>query len=195
MNADQSIRTFIAIELSEEVKTGLRALQSRLKSPNAGCAKWVDPGSIHLTLKFLGSTRRDLIPSITSNLDNLAKNIFNFELSITELGAFPDFRRVRVVWVGLTGALNDLNRLQIDIESAISPLGFPTEKRPFVPHLTLARLRETATILERQNLGSLIQRTGVTHALKLNVHSFSLIKSDLMPSGAIYTILHTVNLS
>jgi RNA 2',3'-cyclic 3'-phosphodiesterase len=195
MNANESIRSFIAIELSEEVKSGLRILQSRLKSSQPDTAKWVDPGSIHLTLKFLGETRLSLISTINSGLDEVTRKIPPFTLSVTELGAFPDTRRVQVVWVGLTGAISVLNRLQTSIETAISPLGFPTERRPFVPHLTLSRIRDTASLQDRQTLGALIGQTRINETLKLNVDSVCLVQSRLTPCGAIYSVLYTAKLN
>jgi RNA 2',3'-cyclic 3'-phosphodiesterase len=189
------MRAFIAIELPEDVKNGLRDLESSLKTSNPASAKWVDPCSIHLTLKFLGNTRLDLIPTITSELDSICKNTPSFSLAITELGAFPDARRVQVVWVGLTGDLSDLNRIQKRVEAAISPLGYPTEKRPFVPHLTLARVRDSASFLDRQNLGSLISRSRINASLKLRVDSVSLIQSRLTPEGAIHTKLYSAKLT
>jgi RNA 2',3'-cyclic 3'-phosphodiesterase len=195
MNSNESIRVFIAIELPEEIKSSLRNLQARLKSSNACAAKWVDPGNIHLTLKFLGETRLSLIPSITSALNEISKSTPSLALSITEIGAFPDLRRVQVVWVGLTGNLNLLNQLQKNIETSISPLGFPTEKRVFVPHLTLARIRDTASLPDRQNLGALISRTRIDTPMKFTVGSISLIQSQLTPAGPIYTNLHSSKLN
>lgn len=194
MNENISIRTFIAIELPEEVKNGLLNLESRLKTSNPSVAKWVEPGSIHLTLKFLGETRLDLIPTITSALDNISKSSPPFTLAVTELGAFPDIRHVQVIWVGLTGALSELNRLQKNIEDAISPLGYHTEKRTFVPHLTLARMRDSASLQDRQNLGALLARTSINSSLNLKVDSVNLIQSRLTPGGAIHTNLHSANL-
>lgn len=186
MTTNESIRTFIAIELPEEVKNGLRSLQARLKSSNPNTAKWVDPGSIHLTLKFLGETHLELIPAITSALDNIAAVVPPFSLSVTDLGAFPNLHRVQIVWVGLTGDLPILNRLQRDIETVISPLGFPTEKRTFLPHLTLARMRDTASSQARQMLGSLLSGTRIDIPMKLRVGSVSLMQSRLTP-GALST--------
>ncbi len=194
MNTNQSIRTFIAIELPEEVENGLRSLECRLKTSNPASAKWVEPGSIHLTLKFLGETRLDLIPTISSALDNISNSTPFFTLSVTELGAFPDVRRVQVVWVGLTGDLSVLNQLQKNIEAAISPLGYPAETRAFVPHLTLARMRDSASLQDKQNLGALLTRTAIIAPLKLKVDSVSLIQSRLTPGGAVYTNLHSAKL-
>ena len=195
MNNSESIRAFIAIELPEEVKNGLGDLECGLKTSNSASAKWVDPYNIHLTLKFLGDTRLDLIPTITAGLDSICKNTPPFSLAITELGAFPDIRRVQVVWVGLTGDLSDLNRIQKKVEAAISPLGYPTEKRPFVPHLTLARVRDSASLQDKQNLGDLLARTAMNVPLKMTVYSVSLIQSRLTPAGAIHTKLYSAKLT
>ena len=195
MQTDKTIRAFIAIELSDQVKEGLRNLQARIKSSNSALAKWVDPNSIHLTLKFLGETRLDCLPSIVSTLENLANIFHPFSLSVTELGAFPDLQRVQVIWVGLTGDMNVLIRLQQDVEKTISPLGFPTEKRGFTPHLTLARIRDTSSLQDRQKLGILIKRTSIESPLNLTVASINLIQSHLTPNGAVYTNLHSAKLN
>ena len=138
----EQIRSFIAIELPEEVKTGLKQVQDRLKSPDPSSAKWVDPQSIHLTLKFLGNVDADKIDSITQAIQDAASTVTSFDLKINGLGCFPNPRRVQTIWIGLTGDIDKLQALQRNIESYVSPLGFPTEKRPFTPHLTLARVRE-----------------------------------------------------
>jgi len=106
----------------------------------------------------------------------------------------PNLRQVQIVWVGVDGEIKGLNQLQQDIERAISPLGFPTEKRAFAPHLSLARVRDTATVAERQSLGDLLVRTSLTAPLNMIVSSVSLIQSQLTPRGSIYTTLHKSSL-
>ncbi len=194
MNTEESLRTFIAIELPEEVKNGLNTLENRLKSSCSTSAKWIDSRSIHLTLKFLGQTSINSIPSLTSALNTVAEITLPFSLSVTQLGAFPNNQRIQVVWVGLTGDLNCLNLLQQNIESAISPLGYPAEKRAFVPHLTLARVRDTASSQDRLNLGTLLTKTNLHPSLNMSVGSISLMQSKLTPIGAIYANLHTAKL-
>jgi len=194
MNNQESIRTFIAIELSEDLIKGLSSLEDRLKSFASSSIKWIDPHSIHLTLKFLGQTPLHLVPSITSALDTICRTTRPFELSIAKLGSFPNLRQVQIVWVGVDGEIKGLNQLQQDIERAISPLGFPTEKRAFAPHLSLARVRDTATVAERQSLGDLLVRTSLTAPLNMIVSSVSLIQSQLTPRGSIYTTLHKSSL-
>jgi RNA 2',3'-cyclic 3'-phosphodiesterase len=195
MNTKSTIRAFIAIELSDEVKKGLGNLQTRLKSSNCELVKWVDPNSIHLTLKFLGETSLNSIPSIISIMEDLAQNFPLLNISVTELGAFPDPHRVQVIWVGLAGDLNILIRLQKRVETGLSTLGFPTEKRVFVPHLTLARVRDISSLQERQKLGALIKGTSIDTSLKFTADSLKLIQSQLTPSGAIYTNLHSAKLN
>ncbi len=190
----EQIRLFIAIELPEEVKKGLKQVQDELKSADPSRAKWVDPGSIHLTLKFLGSVDIDKVDAIALAIQEAAKPFAPFELQISGLGCFPNMRRVQIVWVGLSGELEKLQSLQKNIESFVSPLGFPTEKRPFTPHLTLARVREYATPEQRQILGEAIIKTKIESNLIIKVASISLMRSQLTPSGAIYTKLHSVKL-
>jgi RNA 2',3'-cyclic 3'-phosphodiesterase len=190
----EQIRSFIAIELPAEVKSGLKNVQGLLKSDNPRTARWVDPDSIHLTLKFLGNVPADKISIITQSIQTAVQGISPFSLEVKGLGAFPGLTRPQVVWIGLTGGLADLQTLQKNLESLIAPLGFPTENRPFTAHLTLARLRDTATSLERQKLGELIAHTVPPAGLALKVDSISLMRSQLTPSGAVYTRLAEVPL-
>jgi len=135
-----------------------------------------------------------LVPSIISSLDTISKTTRSFELSVTKLGAFPNLRQIQIVWVGMDGEIKGLNQLQQEIEQAISPLGFPAEKRAFAPHLSLARVRDTASLTERQSIGDLLVKTSLTTPLNMTVSSVSLIQSQLTPRGSIYTTLHESSL-
>lgn len=123
----EQIRSFIAIELPEEVKTGLKQVQDRLKSADPSCAKWVDPVGIHLTLKFLGNVDVDKIDAITQAIQDASITVAPFDLKIDRLGCFPNLRRVQIVWVGLNGDVDKLQVFVNNIESHVAPLGFPTE--------------------------------------------------------------------
>jgi 2'-5' RNA ligase len=188
------IRSFIAIELPEEVRTGLKQIEDRLKSFDSSAAKWVDPQSIHLTLKFLGNVEVDKISPIIQAMQDAAIRATPFELKTDGLGCFPNPKRVQVVWVGLIGELEKLQALQKNVELLVAPLGFPTEKRPFAPHLTLARVRESVTPIQRQNLGDKIIETQIELDLSIKVNSVSLMRSRLTPTGAIYTRLGLIGL-
>lgn len=189
------IRSFIAIELPESVKTGLKQVQDYLRSNDPTGAKWVDPESIHLTLKFLGNVDADKVEAVTQAIQSASKNIGPFHLELKGLGAFPSLRRVQVVWVGITGDLDELLALQKQIEFYVSPLGFPTEKRGFTPHLTLARVRDMATPQDRQSLSELISRTEIGSNLTIHVSSVNLMRSQLTRAGAIYSRLSSTQLS
>lgn len=196
MNTTNSVlvRLFIAIELSNEIKLELKNLQDILKPVSPNAAKWVDPSGIHLTLKFLGNVESGKIPMITDAVKEAVSNVSPFELMLKELGAFPDLKRIQVLWVGLQGDLNSLQALQKQIEQKVSPLGFPTEKRSFIPHLTLARLRNIATPVERRALGEKLSVIKFNSTSVLEVKSISLMKSHLTREGAIYTCMYSADL-
>ena len=190
----EQIRSFIAIELPDELKSGLLRLQTQLKAAGHTSVKWVDPYSIHLTLKFLGNIAADRVGEITGVMETAARGISPFRLEVSGLGAFPNLRRVQVVWVGIRGEVDKLSQLQRSIDSGLAPLGFATESREFKPHLTIARLREWASLEERQNFGQLIANTGFEAVYRFGVDSVNLMRSQLTREGAIYSRLSSVGL-
>jgi 2'-5' RNA ligase len=190
----EQIRSFIAIELPDELKSELVRLEARLKSGGQSGVKWVDPYGIHLTLKFLGSIAVDRVEGITRAMEEAARGISPFRLEVKELGVFPNFKRVQVAWVGISGEADKLVQLQKRIESNLAPLGFAPESRPFTPHLTLARLRNQASLEERQRFGQLIADTTFEAACPIEVDAISLIRSQLTREGAIYTRINSVRL-
>jgi 2'-5' RNA ligase len=188
------IRSFIAIELPDELKLALAQLQTQLKTGKHPSVKWVDPGSIHLTLKFLGNISPDKISQITEAMTVAAQEVSPFHLELKGLGAFPNLRRVQVIWVGVEGEVAQLSQLQQRIESNLVPLGFTPQTRAFTPHLTLARLREGASLAEQQSLGQLIASTKFEGAYGFTVDSVNLMRSQLTREGAVYTRLSSVKL-
>jgi 2'-5' RNA ligase len=185
----EQVRCFIAIELPDGVKRGLRELQAQLKAGSQAPAKWVDPNNIHLTLKFLGNVAVDRMGEITTAMTQAVQGTSSLSLEIRELGVFPNPRRVQIVWVGVSGETEKLARIQQRIESKLERLGFPPEGRRFTPHLTLARLRDRATPDQRAKLGQLIAETEFDAAPSFKVDSVNLMKSQLTPEGPIYTRL------
>jgi 2'-5' RNA ligase len=190
----EQIRSFIAVELPRELKLELTRLQDRLKAGSQAPAKWVDPGSIHLTLKFLGNIDRPMAGKIAAVLEEAARGIHPFRLALGRPGVFPNVRRVQVVWVGLTGDIERLGHLQQRIESGLGALGFAKESRSFTPHLTLARLRDRATPDERQRIGQLVAGIDVATGHGLEVNAVHLMRSQLTREGAVYSRLSSVAL-
>jgi len=192
--AMEQVRSFIAIELPDELKLELAQLEAQLKSGKQPWVKWVDPYGIHLTLRFLGNVAINMLGDITRAMELAVEGIPPFHLEVKELGFFPNLRRVQVAWVGVSGEVDKLSQLQQRIESNLVPLGFVSELRPFVPHLTLARLRDQASLAERQKFGQLIASTKFESARSIKVDAISLMRSQLTREGAIYSRISSVGL-
>jgi len=190
----EQIRAFIAIELPQELRQGLEQLQAGLKTASQSPVKWVDPNGIHLTLKFLGNIAADSTGEITQAMRQASRGISPFLLKVGGLGVFPNLKRVRVVWVGISGEMDKLSKLHQNIESALKPLGFTPESRPFAPHLTLARLRSRASDEEQQRWGQLIASTKFEVTYTIEVGAINLMRSQLTREGAIYTQISSVGL-
>ena len=193
MNNEQ-IRSFIAIELPEEVKSGLHRLQAELKLPQHTFVKWAAPEGIHITLKFLGNVSPQKVAAVTKVMEQASEEISPFRLEVGEVGAFPNLRQPRVLWVGITGEMDKLAALQQRIDNSLAPLGFAKETRAFTPHLTLARLREGVSPDDRRDFGELVMKTPTEVNYKITVSSISLMKSQLLPGGAVYSRLAEVKL-
>ena len=190
----EQIRSFIAIELTEELKVKLGQLEAQLKSGQQLRVKWVDPEAIHLTLKFLGNIAAGRTGEIARAMEEAAQGVPPFHLEVKGLGAFPSLKRVQVVWVGVGGEVEKLCELQRRIESNLARLGFAPESRPFTGHLTLGRVRDQATPDERERLGQLIAGTAFEIDCALPVGAVSLMRSQLTRQGAIYSRISLVSL-
>lgn len=193
-----TIRSFIAIELSDIARADLARLQSRLKETSPPkTVRWTDPKNVHLTLHFLGDLPEDRLEDVNRTLRDAAAAHTPFSLNLSNLGCFPNTRRARIVWVGVTGDIDHLVALQSDLGDRLKKgVGFEPESRAYSPHLTIGRvkkgitqngLRELGQILEQQ-----IPRVGQLVALPVDYIHF--IRSDLKPDGPIYTSLAKVQL-
>jgi RNA 2',3'-cyclic 3'-phosphodiesterase len=181
----EEIRSFIAVEIPEVLRQKLREFLRDLKTTGAD-VKWVRPEGIHLTLKFLGPVRQDVLEKITSSLRPVAEKFFPFEMRAERCGCFPSLRNPRVVWAGLTDREGALLRLHREIEAAAAELGLSPEDRPFQPHLTLGRVRSPK--------GKIPLAQKIEGNARLDLGSFPverviLFRSDLRPEGAVYTKL------
>ena len=190
----EQIRSFIAIELPDEVRSALAELQTELQTNKPPQVKWVGPYGIHLTLKFLGNIATAKISDVTGAIEQASRGFSPLSLEVKGLGVFPNFQRVRVVWVGVGGDVDRLKQLQQRIDSNLVPLGFGRESRPFTPHLTLARVREKATPTEQQHLGQLIAGARFETAHRFTAESINLMQSQLTTEGAIYRQITTISL-
>ena len=185
----EPIRCFIAIELPQPIKSALSQLQDSLKKSEHPSVKWAAPEGIHLTLKFLGNVVSEKLPALTKAITGAVRGTTPFQLNLGSPGVFPNTKAPRVVWIGIEGEVEPLLTLHNNIEHALSTLGFPLEERAFSPHLTLGRVRESASPVERRRLGEVIASLKVESKVFFKVDSLSLMRSKLTQEGALYSSL------
>ena len=191
----EQVRTFIAIELDEAINAAIADLQGQLKAkvPRES-VRWVKPEGIHLTLKFLGNVPANRVEEIERALTQACVGFPAFSVSVGGLGCFPNPRRPRVVWVGVQEESGTLARLQKAIEDGLEKLGFAPEGREFHAHLTLGRTQQRASSGDVRRLGQLVEEADIGQLGQMEARAVSLIKSDLRPTGAVYTQLAAVRL-
>ncbi len=176
-----SVRTFVAVELPDEVVRTLAAVIDGLREAGDG-VRWVRPEGIHLTLKFLGDVEEAQIPGVVAAVARVAGEVAPFTLQTAGVGGFPSRDRARVLWVGIEGDSGALKRLQAGVERVLHPLGFPPERRRFTAHVTLGRARRRPVTLLRD-------MAGPTEPVRFWVARVDVMKSDLRPEGAVYSVL------
>jgi RNA 2',3'-cyclic 3'-phosphodiesterase len=189
-----AIRAFIAIELSPGILQELDTLCQRLKREMGdGTVRWVPAKNIHLTLKFLGDAPFIKIDTIKEILRTKASLFSSFSISIGQIGAFPSIHKPRVIWVGVQ-APGGLIQLYEEIELGMELLGFAREDRPFSAHLTIGRLMKNANSGELKAVSRVLSEANVGILGTDLVEKVNLFKSDLKPTGAVYTCLYTAPL-
>ena len=183
------MRTFVAIELPDEVKRGISQVQEELKRAG-GDAAWTRPEGIHLTLKFLGDVPDAKVPDILDALA-VARGAGRLRIEVAGAGAFPNVKAPRVLWLGLAGDIDRLSLLQKTVEEEMVRRGFEPEDRKFAPHLTLARIKY---LRPRFSWQQAIEGMGGIHLGSFEVTAVSLMKSELQRTGAVYAEIGSVEL-
>lgn len=187
------MRTFIAIELPQEVKNALVKLQEQLRKTGAD-VNWVQPDNIHLTLKFLGEIGEKKLDKINSILEKAAKEYSCFQAEISTLGAFPKINYPRVIWVGIEKGGIEIKKIVQELEEQIEKIGIAKESRPFSTHITIARVRSALNQQAlAQELNQLIHYFD-EKKLQFKARGITLFKSILGPGGAAYEPLKVINL-
>jgi 2'-5' RNA ligase len=183
------MRLFIALPLPPEIETELGRYIAELKKCN-GNIKWVKPENIHLTLKFLGETDESNLPALSDIISETANEHKIIKTALETIAAFPNLRRPRVIFTTLDSGSEPMTLLAEQIDQAVSKLGFKRESRPFKPHLTLGRVKNS--------LG-LEKTIDAIPKIRVNKSGFAcdqivLYQSTLTPQGAIYDKLHRAKL-
>jgi len=192
----EEIRTFIAIELPEGLRSAIAKVEEELRAqPWAKAVRWVPPQNLHLTLKFLGGVPAKWMEEVKAAVEGASQALAPFQVGLAGLGCFPSPRRPNVVWIGLEGEVEALTKLARAVEESLSSLGFAAEGRPFSAHLTIGRVNRDASSAERRALGGYIQAAKLPSLGRMEVGAVSVMRSDLHPSGARYTRLAAFPLS
>lgn len=190
-SAKAQVRVFVALDLPQHAKDLLDDTMLRLQENVPNGVRWVRPDGIHLTLKFLGDVDAGMVEPLLNAMGRVGilTQHTPFELELTRLGMFPNAREPRVLWAGVGGDLAALAGLQQSVDEAISALGFPPERRPFRPHLTLGRVRDQVTAVDRGKIGAHLSQATLGECSSWTVRELHLIHSNLTPAGAIYSSL------
>lgn len=184
------MRLFVAINIPPSVRDAIYADVAPLRAASTG-VRWVVSSALHVTLKFLGEQDERLVDSLRVALASAAANHRRLEVETTALGAFPNFRRPRVVWVGMTGE-KQLQALARDIDEALLPLGVAAEQRRFQAHLTLGRVKGELSAAEAIALSAVASACQVTRGFP--VQAVDLMRSELGPGGSRYSVMAAVPL-
>jgi len=191
----EQVRSFIAIELPQDVKKELYRIEHIMKQGGHTGIKWVNPEGIHITLKFLGNISTTQITAVNEAIKETTQGFPPFRLEIAGVGAFPDLRQPHVLWVAINGEVDRLSELQQKLGSLLVSCNIPKEARTFVPHLTLARIKDSVLPEERRNIGAFIKPLRINARISFDVQTVSLMRSQLTSKGAIYSCLFMANLN
>jgi 2'-5' RNA ligase len=186
MTDEKTKRVFLAVDLPDDIKEQLVAIQDKLKFLLEG-VRWTRPEGIHLTLKFFGNIVDKDIALISEVVERHTKNTRPIALHGEKVGAFPNFKRPRVLWLGLNGDIERLSSLQKTIENDLDRYGYKKEKRGFKPHLTLGRAKSSRGII--LGLPEVTKREDTYKAGQFDSNGLTLFESKLKPGGAVYTKL------
>jgi len=185
------IRAFIAVDLPTDIQDCLSSVSKRLKEQMGPVPiRWVSPENIHLTLKFLGDVSLPNVDVLTDLINLEAASLKPMVISVGGVGAYPKVRSPRVIWVGIE-ASQEMYSLQRSIDSQLNKIGYAPDRRSFSPHLTLGRVSRNALPQEVRKIGDVLSSQKIGFLGVARILGIHLYRSDLQPSGAVYTKLFT----
>lgn len=186
----QTSRLFVAITLPETHQAIVgKSIGPLHQTIPRNLVRWVPEQNLHLTLKFLGDTAESRIPKIQEALEDAVRSFQPFNTMIGRVGCFPNSKKPRVLWLSLDQQAQELQRLQKEVEYALGHLGFPHEKRPFSPHLTIGRVKRHVQQTQLAAIGDAVARSDIVNVANWQCDTVHLMKSRLSPQGAMYTSL------
>lgn len=190
MSPSGQVRVFIAVPLDPKLRDAAAGLRRHLCS-TADVLRWVPPGNLHFTLKFLGEIAEGRLAKVANAVREAARRTRPFTITLAGAGAFPSVRRPQVVWVGVSEGSDTLVALSRDLDGALHRMKFPRERRPFRPHLTVARARQGGPL---PDLSGALSDVGAFVVGSQAVDAVVVMESQLHPSGATYRPIEEVGL-
>lgn len=187
------LRAFIAIEIPLPIRQAVCTATSDLQKELNSLVRWVPLENMHLTLKFLGDVSSTNLDMVTQMISAEADLFECFEIHLDGLGSFPNLKRARVLFIGIR-APAVLSALHRGIESAAKRLGYESEERDFSPHLTIGRVKQNIAVPEQQTIRRALEGTKIASLGTAKIDSVHLYKSDLKPTGSVYTRLYSAPL-
>ncbi|MGD9032340.1 MAG: RNA 2',3'-cyclic phosphodiesterase [Desulfobacteraceae bacterium] len=178
------IRSFLAFELPSEIKKIVARVSGELRQSTLN-ARWVKVDNIHLTVVFMGSIETEDIPAIAQGVQEVCQTYGPFDMSLKGIGCFPNRRSPRVLWLGLDGDLEPMSDFRDALQGHLTGFGIKEEKRKFKPHLTLARFRKPKRMDVKED--QLLSKYEDISSSVCPLKELILFKSDLKPTGAVYT--------
>jgi 2'-5' RNA ligase len=185
----ENIRTFIAVDIPQEIKMELDRVVTDLRRI-APEIRWVRAANLHLTLRFLGNIPRDSTTDLASELARNLAGFGQFQISLAGVGGFPSLKRARVIWIGGGEGCDRMSELAPLVEKACLDRGFGEADKPFSCHLTIGRVKYPKG---HEKLVSFIESLNFKSPL-FNIGEVVIFKSDLLPAGPKYTRLETIPL-
>lgn len=190
--SDKSIRTFIALEISEAIKEEIIRIQDEINKTNAISGKWVLKDNLHLTLKFLGDTPLDKVERVKEAIKDCFKEDKSINCDIAGVGVFPNDRFARVIWVRIKKGEIEIISLAKKLEKILSKLGFKKEKKDFKTHITICRPKQ---ILDRNQFQLTLEKINRNFQPKeFVVNKIIFFESTLTPQGPNYATLSSISL-
>ncbi len=184
------IRTFVAVLLDEDLRREIARVQAELRKL-APDMRWVKPDCFHITLQFLGDVPEEGMAQVAAAVKDAAAGIEPFEMTVSGLGVFPNIRRARTVWAGVSDGADQLTELAKRVEEALAQAGFKGDEKRFVPHIAICRARERGA---PACLAEAIDKTSADKLGVARVGEVAVMASELTSAGPVYTVLHSLPL-
>ncbi len=179
------MRLFVALSIPPEIRENIALLIGSLRHTDAK-PRWVNPQNLHITLKFIGEIESEKVPAIWVALATI-RTAQPLTLEFRNVGFFPNSCRPSVAWIGIE-APPALAFLATEVNRVLASMGIPREEKPFVPHLTIARFKETGL---SPALQAEIEKCKDHNFGPYTASEIHLIESRLKSSGAEYTTLRS----